>query len=1167
MKIMKEFDVAYSQLDGINLIDANAGTGKTYTIEGIFLRLILEKSLSIDQILVVTFTEAATNELKLRIYQKLKAFYRFLGSGVSDLLPEDYLLASLLNSFLNLNSEQKDLWRANLKSAIDSIDEAKIFTIHGFCRRVLNDFSFESNEPFDIELIKNTNPIINEIAENFWRNIVYQKNDIITASVLKYFPTPQALITFFSNTAAHLKINILPDLSIQEIQNEIKAISVHFSKAKIIWLKDRSAISTLLLENPDINRRSYKKELIPAKIDQLNLFFDQFLFSETVLKIFCQNVFKKSEKKGKTLPEVEFFVVFEILYEKLTRFKGLIGQYFIKHCRVQLKQKLNQSNRYSFNDLILNLHDALNRSSSQQLINKVRNQYHAALIDEFQDTDAIQYRIFNLFFGRLNNPLFLIGDPKQSIYQFRGGDVYTYCQAKNSIINEATGKDYSLSTNFRSDNNLITAINNIFTQHQRPFLNDAIDYIPSKASKENALLIKNNKPFDPFQLYYLEQTDGSKKSLNHDLAQTRIVELCASEIVSLLNYQEGLTINHSNLKPDQICVLVKTHLQATLIQQALTIRNVPCVVKSRLNIWETEEYLELLFILEAIAQYQNSFLLKTALATNLLGYSGDLINQIFIDDIGLEKEISKFWIYYQLWNTKGVFLAIKKVIDDFSIKQRLLSTTNGERILTNFLHTLEIFHEAESENHLGLHSLIKWGWETKLQKFNENEKEIRLETDDQAVKIFTIHISKGLEFPVVFCPFSWKPGKTKEVVFHQNDSIYLDLGSNQFDVNKAQSAQESMSEDIRLLYVALTRAKNLVYLFWGDIGKVSDSPLYNLLNLKDPQSASIPSQLQTLFSSPTGHISVKPFTDQEIKYFNNPMSDTGSYICRKYQNRLKYDWSLISYSSLHRSMIINQKDKEFDEAFITSDLILEEPKTPFSLPKGAKIGTCLHEILEEVDFENSTQEIFNQKVSQKLIKYKIDSSWCETITKMLLDLMHVPLINKTSLNQISLSQRIVELEFYFPFSKIDRSKLNQKLLSVAKNDVQKDLVQLFSLMDLSRLNGYMRGFIDMIFKFENKYYIIDWKSNYLGDQLSDYTAEKLKVYMLEHAYHLQYYIYLLALHKYLKYRISDYDFSQHLGGVYYTFLRGIGENHQTGIYVDTLSDTKAFIERLDSLFY
>lgn len=335
---MKEFDVAHSQLDGINLIDADAGTGKTYTIEGIFLRLILEKSLSIDQILVVTFTEAVTNELKLRIYQKLKAFYHFLSKRNSSLLPDDYLLAALLNVFSSFKKEHQELWQVNLKSANDAIDEAKIFTIHGFCRGILTDFSFESNESFDTELIKNTNPIINKIAENFWRNVVYQENDVVTTSVLKYFPTPDTLISFFSGTAGHLKIKILPDLSIQQIEDEIKSIKLHFSKAKVIWLRDRSEIKTLLLDNPDIKRQSYKKEALPLKIAQLNLFFDQFLFSEKDLIIYCQSVFKKAEKKGKTLPEVEFFSAFEILYEKLIRFKGLIGQYFIRHGRIELKK-------------------------------------------------------------------------------------------------------------------------------------------------------------------------------------------------------------------------------------------------------------------------------------------------------------------------------------------------------------------------------------------------------------------------------------------------------------------------------------------------------------------------------------------------------------------------------------------------------------------------------------------------------------------------------------------------------------------------------------------------------------------------------------------------------------------------------------------------------------
>ena len=897
-------------------------------------------------------------------------------------------------------------------------------------------------------------------------------------------------------------------------------------------------------------------------------------YSPGALKYFLQKYLHASVKKGFEMPQHPFFHHYELFEDSLKSLILTVKKDFLLHFRDRLKSRLVQMDLRSYDDLLLDLHQALKGPESEKLMRKIRQKYQVALIDEFQDTDSVQYEIFSKIFMAGNYPVFYIGDPKQSIYQFRGADIFAYCKASRVISETKVSQNYHLDTNYRSDKGLVDAVNYIFKVRPDPFINQEIEFLPSEAYHRGSRLYLDGKPVHPFQIWFVKGEIGKKISVGE--ATRKIIDTCASETANLLNCKDRLLVANQPVNPEDICILVRTHLQAEQMQTALNRVNVPNVLKTTSTVYQSEEFRELLLTLEAVAEYQNPFKVKSALVTDMMGYSGDRLFELIIDDVGWEHITERFHNYLQLWLKSGVFSMVSRLMQEQEIRATYFRFENGERRLTNLLHALEVLHKAETHQKLSVFGLIKWANKSITDASLHGEEEIRLESDENSVKIMTIHNSKGLEFPIVFCPFAWKAGMSREVIFHRDDELVYDLGSDNLPNNKEQAQAEALAESIRLLYVAVTRARQKCYLIWGDINFTDHSPMTHLFHqgsLKQEEGQRSPgkdlwAEMSALCNQSNGLIQLAELPSMTKLSYSGDKLDSAELENRKFCGKISLTRKLSSYSSLTRRIEGDIGTRDFDAIAKQNDPLQDETNVAdrFKIPKGSKTGIFFHEILEELDFQIEKDDRLDSLIRLKQQKFGLDEVQFTTIQEVISDTLQTDLGFGFSLSQLPMRQRISEMEFHFPVTDGHVKELIESLRRLSLNRHVSELVTTLESLDFDITKGFMKGYIDLVFAHNGRFYILDWKTNHLGNQFESYHPEKLTDYMTRHAYILQYYIYALALHKYLDGRIADYSYSVHFGGVCYLFLRGISDERKTGVYFNDMKDSEEIILLLDRFF-
>ena len=1113
MNSIKILDPLTVPLNGINLIEASAGTGKTYTISTLFIRLLLEKKLTIDKILVVTFTEAATEELRDRIRKRLRDTLLAFQNNES----EDKIIIGLLNKY----PDRKTII-VNLINAIRSFDEASIFTIHSFCKQMLQDNAFASGVLFDVELITDQNYLLCEIVEDFWRQHFYNASQLFLDYALENgYKNPASLLTNLNY--GHL--NIIPQFKLTEL--DTTQFQTAFLAAKQAW--NQQDIQDLLVNSKSLNKNKYRN--IPLWCNELNIFFQSSTINLPAKFIkFTSSELAASVKKGQTAPKHEFFDLCDILYSCQTDLLQAFDQHLLALkvklfviTKQKLTQKKQQYNIQSFDDLLFNLHKALTSSNGHNLANTIRNKYQVALIDEFQDTDPIQYDIFHTIYA-INSTLFLIGDPKQAIYSFRGADIYTYL-----IASEDADNRYTLATNWRSESDLINAINLLFTQRTNPFLFENIKFIPVSAPPD--------KPITNTACLYLWYVPRSlakaNKIINKSWANQNIPKAVSYEIAKLL--QSEMLIDKKPIVAGDIAILVRTNRQAIQIQRTLTKFGIASVLYSRESLFDSHEIMEIKRILLAIAEPNREGLIKAALTTDIFGISGNKLHNLMADDKQWQIKLNHFQHYHFLWQRFGFIKMYRTVLLQEQVQTHLLSFPDGERRLTNILHIGEILQQVAVQQKLGMIRLCQW-----LEQAHE-EEELHLESDEKLVKIVTIHKSKGLEYPIVFCPFVWDGAlhskKAKQFVFHNGTELTLDLGSSEQEQHRVQAEKEEQAENLRLFYVAVTRAKYRCYLIWGAFKDTGKSALSHLLypDIEREADSQFIQILQDLVAKSNRTIQISELPLEPVTY-QRPIDKSERLQARKFTGKIDKTWQVSSFSTLSNHNY--QPEREH---------ISKSDNDIFNFPKGVTTGLFLHSLLENLDFNQPDEDL----IQQHLIKFGFDvERWLPTVIELISKVLNVPL-GSCSLSQINQQKRLNELEFYYPLSKITNFGLQEifpdKLIS-----------------NIDSVRGFMKGYIDMVFEYEGKYYIIDYKSNMLGNQQEDYHWQQLYKVMVREDYILQYHIYSIALHRYLAYRLPDYNYATHFGGVYYLFLRGMQWDSKYGIYWDR-PDIK-LIQKLSNYF-
>ncbi|GAM07773.1 recBCD enzyme subunit RecB [Geobacter sp. OR-1] len=1163
---MRELDLFMSLSGGTVVIEAAAGTGKTYSIAALFLRLVVEKEIPVDAILVVTFTEAATEELRDRIRERLcRAVEAFSGEE-----PADEFLAGLVH-----RSPDRLKALQLLALALASFDAAAIHTIHGFCSRVLQEHAFECGSLFDAELLADQSRLIREIAEDAWRRHFYPADESFIAYAVRAGCSIDSICRLLQQVVSRFSLEVLPDVAPVDPAPQKEQCLRAFAALQGGWPRARERVLELLTAPDLLSQSSYRRSSIPGWIEEVDGFLkqdDPLAYPEKLHK-FTVSSLTAATRKGKDAPEDPFFASCERFLETAT---GLEDAYHTNllairsgvaaQAREELARRKEQGSLRSYDDLLGMLYDALNGTGGELLKERVRSRFHAGLIDEFQDTDPVQYRIFSGIFSKSDATLVFIGDPKQAIYSFRGADLNAYLAAVRGREAESS---FTLLRNWRSTPELLKAFNAMFSG-ELPFLLPEIEYrevIPGRY-RDGEGLFPGQPPF-----VVRTYNSGNDKPLAKGKGERLVAVDVAREVASLLaaGIRGEAIISGKPLSAGDIAVLVRKNHQGRMVQAALAELGIPSVMHGTESLFRSREVLELHRLLVALLDPGDGRRFRGALVTDMLGRSPVALAGMAADAPEWTDLLERFRSYGDKWLNHGFMVMAMELLAAEGVRPRLLAFPDGERRLTNLLHAVELLHHAELERELGPEGLISWLAEHITEAPDVDEYQLRLETDESCIQLVTIHRSKGLEYPVVFCPFAWEGARRETApVFHRGDQLFLDIGSDELDDNLRKAGEEQFAEDLRLLYVALTRAKYRCYLAWGRFRSSGSSALAYLLHrppldgacdpvaatdrfmaeLDDNQEAEV---LQRLVALAQGAIRVETAAETPAPVVGQAALDTAPLSARSFRGSIETGWRVTSFTGLtsSRHHAIELPDRDAGRSAGAGLSAAEPPPAGsiFEFPAGAQAGTCLHAILERVDFSALARHELLPLVSEQLSLHRFPADWTDTVAAMIADTVAAPLAigsETVTLSQLLPASWRPEMEFMLPLDSIGPESL--AAVFRRHGDMARFPEQLADL-GFSTVKGMLRGFIDLVFRVDGRYYLIDWKSNHLGNRWSDYAPGLLADAMDREFYTLQYHLYTVALHRFLSVRVPDYDYERHFGGVFYLFLRGIHKDFPgTGVF-------------------
>ncbi|QOW09776.1 hypothetical protein Q73A0000_05035 [Kaistella flava (ex Peng et al. 2021)] len=1115
---MEEFKVESVDLSGANIIEASAGTGKTFSIAVLVVRLLVEKWIPIEKMLLVTFTESAAAELKERSIKFIReALLEIENSGSSG----NEIIKGVVENALNNNQTSADI-ENRLRKALLNIDNAMMCTIHSFCQQTLNEFAFETNQIFGKELKSDISDIVTKHTNGFRRavlNIINPElfeiselsNEKILTGIIKNALSGQKL------HGDHAEVH-----SLLEYNQELEKIR----DATIEYLQNSKDSMTNTINN--YVKKGYGKASALSKIEDNNKLLIYFELDADKIKFDFNDLFPieiAECKKNKQERD---------LYSCST--KNVFFQQAIDWILPKVKQELKSKNHFTFDDLIDQLHGSRDKDALKLLM---RAKYDAIFLDEFQDTDKKQYAIFKEIFQHdPSKIIFYIGDPKQSIYAWRKADLNTYFEARNAIVSE---KRFTMKTNFRSTTNYIDALNKFFLPNTDfdTFENGAVEghqkikYEVVKAKQQNAEGLNiDNKLLSPLTII-----DGYK-------SEEEVNAIVRKTIRHLL--KGDVTLNKKPLKPSNITILIRTNREGKTLKRILESENIPSVILDDSKVVQSAEANELLFILQAILNPKKAAIQK-AFLTSVLGKK-----VIDLEDIDFDYWVEKFSTYQKNWTKDGIFVALNQVINDFNlIAKNQSDITKGHRILSNIRQLLELLQEKEQNNALTPNEVYFYLYnQTKSVDDTENkELSQRIESDEDAVKIVTIHKSKGLEYDVIIAPYlnlnENEKGEFSSIrIEKEGESDYVFTRKPISDLSlKVQFISQQNQENRRLLYVALTRAKYNAIV----ISKVGKSTLSNLLAKLQTTNNNI----KLYKKEDIVDWNPDPITLQEETIPSSDKTIPKLVFADKNYNKMSY-----SFLSAHPSKSTKQDGTSYEKShydhFVFKDL-----------KKGAQIGNLLHNIFEFINYSDTDNwtEVIRTSVQCFAPSNIEDTVFLENLYQLVHHTVHANLGtdaygNTFSLQAIERGKRINEIEFNF--------KIANEFGMMDLESVMMDHSQILTKRS-GDVKGMMNGLVDLFFEHEGKYYILDWKSNFLGDSIACYHADQLNESMNESNYHLQYCIYTVAMKRFVESKLgADFDYETHFGGVIYLFLRGVREGQSTGVYVNKLPSNK--VEELERIF-
>lgn len=1203
-------------LKGSQLIEASAGTGKTFTISALYLRLVLGhggelsgfgRELLPPQILVVTFTDAATKELRDRIRTRLAEAARFFRE---ELEAPDALIADLRNEF---EPAQWAACASRLDIAAQWMDEAAVSTIHSWCQRMLREHAFDSGSLFTQTLETDHSDLLNEVLRDYWRKFCYPMNGDALDWVRANWGGPAALLprvrALFGNDRA-----TVTQTPIQLIEQSIHERREALTVLKSPWANWAAELHAICIDGVAckvVDGRKMQERYFRPWFDKLIAWAndedqEQLDLGSGFTRLTPDGIAEAWKSNPPSHPAFEAMVELKVALDTLPTPDAAVLEHAAQWVSLRFEEEKRRRAEMGFDDMLLRLDAALRANGGERLATLIREQFPVALIDEFQDTDPVQYRIFDSIYqleqSNEDTGLFLIGDPKQAIYAFRGADIYTYLRARSAT----EGRWHTLDTNFRSSHAMVEAVNHVFARAEASatgrgaflFRNAETNSVPfvSVASQGRKEQFKIDDVVAPALSVWQLETD---QPVSGTVYRQQLAASCASEISRLLNAGQqgragfakpGETIK--GLVPADIAVLVRDGKEAQAVRAEMSARGVRSVYLSdKDSVFAAQEAHDLLAWLKACAEPDVERTLRAALACITLDLplaELELLNQ---DELAWETRVMQFRGYRAIWRSQGVLPMLRRLLHDFKLPQALITRSDGERVLTNLLHLSELMQQAASELD-GEQALIRHLSEHLALSGQAGEEQIlRLESDEQLVKVVTIHKSKGLEYPLVFLPFicSSKPVDGTRLPLHFHDA----QGHAQISLKPTaalieQADEERLAEDLRLLYVALTRARHACWLGVADLkrGNNSSSTLHRsalgyLLGggAMLTESTALKIWLHALAEGAPS-LSVERVPEPTTEVFVPPRNEAALVKPRIPRRSAKENWWIASYSALRIGDTITdsgdqspdspQAQKLFDDERLDPDApreVLVSGGDIHRFPRGPNPGTFLHGLLEWAGGEGFSVVANDAKAVESAVARRCNrrgwEGWIVTLTDWLQHLLTLPMRLAADDQPVALceldqpNQYRVEMEFWFASHKVDVAQMDALVRRYTHNGVPRAAAETHSL------NGMFKGFIDLTFEHQGRYYVADYKSNWLGLDDDAYTEHAMETAILDNRYDLQYVLYLLALHRQLKARLADYDYDQHMGGALYLFVRGSRSASQGAWFT---RPPRALIESLDLLF-
>lgn len=1245
-------------LNGIHLIEASAGTGKTWTLSTLMVRFIVEGEYLTRQIIATTFTRAAAAELKLRIRKRFEDFRSLFHRAIENhaevlqhmQAEQDWLAVYLLQK---LDVGQLNHARNRLQLALDSFDELFVGTLDSFCQKLLNEFAFDSGQHEILQISEQEAEACYQVMHDAlrqWRS--RQPARIIELLVLTdqlkdvedYRGSITTVLNFLS---AQLQPVDMPVIDWQLFENtEQQLKQCDWSTLTAFLQPDGEYHSKLMKNRAFTNNAQVFPGIVAALQDnlldylcQLHADSAEYRWLEGFAKIDGQ--FKKADDALKqqfiSLPACQLLMQVQHCMLHLQDSLEQISQhthYFVSQMvRQQLPQILSERGETTFSQQMRVLADVLQQDASQSLAQHIQHRYPVALVDEFQDTNFDQDRVIAYIWRQpvqsmnqpakspvvleqahiLSNPrllehssglacgqmrskasqdevallspcscLVLVGDPKQAIYGFRGGDMLTYQRAKTQVIQHG-GQQHFLRFNHRSIAPLVSAVDRLFQFN--PEFGEQVQYQPVEAGGRNHTELRDGDDINQLPLRLLCVED-----------QKTEFEQVAWQIIHLLqaSHSGQVQIKHHDqfepISPSHIAVLCRSNSQLDKVQAVLQQAKVPVWRGSRLSIFQTRLAEDIVALMQVMLAPYHEGRLRRALAGSLIGKTLKALVQLDQQPDELARLQGLFFSLGERWYRAGFLVAWQQLSEAFDIWPQLSRQPNAERLVVNLRHLIEVIHQ-QSEKIQGQHHLLAW---LMRQMSQPGQREWELErrlSGEQGVQLMTIHKSKGLEFPIVFVAGldPAKGGQKSGIIFYEENQQRMLSFSNRNAAQLEAHQQREQAELRRLIYVALTRASMRLYVIAppapGKDGKTKDATIKGALYHWLPVTREDWSDPNTL---------VQDGLTECPQFIYKQLSSHVDIDARPVPSHRVYAWGLTSFSQLSRyqkmlPITLIQPEHTTDPgqtATPADDILLHgdeplstwhepqkvsqpqpitaytgvlastaalkpEPDQPvlplcFSFPRGANAGDCLHHILEQLNpnqqqywpqvFEKQLQ---NFAINAQLERYGQPMVDLEQLANWFTDILQAKLPEGATL--ASLDSQIHEFEFHLSLADklVDTKAIGQLL---AQHQVP--VAPLNSVMNAR----YLHGFIDLVYVHQDKYYIADYKSNYLGDQYSDYQPAALRDNMSNSSYWLQAALYQLALHRFLKLRLPDYQPAQHLGGSVYLYLRGMQQgSDQNGI--------------------